>query len=61
MVQVKEIEKSSPELQALIESEVKQLLRGSSCIWVWFDNIQFKGTLLGPDISYFISMARSLL
>ena len=29
MVQVKDIEKSSPELQALIESEVKQLLKVS--------------------------------
>ena len=50
MVQVKEVEKSSPALQALIESEVEQLLRVSSCIWVWCDNIQFKGTLLLPDI-----------
>ena len=45
MVQVKEIEKSSPELQALIESEVKQLLRVSSFIWLGFDNTQFKGVL----------------
>ena len=29
MVQVKDVEKSSPELQALIESEVKQLLKVS--------------------------------
>lgn len=29
MVQVKDVEKSSPELQALIESEVKQLLKDS--------------------------------
>ena len=27
MVQVKDVEKSSPELQALIESEIKQLLK----------------------------------
>ena len=29
MVQVKDVSKSSPELQALIESEVKQLLKVS--------------------------------